>query len=72
MAITKYEINNKTYFEVYVCGNDSGGRKWQKRKRSIETLKKAQNIEFEFKRELAQAKEQSVILTFCPVTSPYK
>lgn len=64
MAITKYEINNKTYFEVYVCGNDSGGRKWQKRKRSIETLKKAQNIEFEFKRELAQAKEQSVPYRF--------
>ncbi len=64
MAITKYELNNKFYYEVYVSGNDSAGKKWQKRKRSIETIRKAQTIEFEFKRELAQAKEQAVPFRF--------
>jgi integrase len=64
MAITKYELNNENFYEVYVCGRDSAGKKWQKRKRCIETLKKAQTIEFEFKRELAQAKEQAVPFKF--------
>ncbi len=60
MAITKYELDNKIYYEVYVCGADSAGRRWQKRKRAIETLRKAQTIEFEFKRELAIVKESAV------------
>lgn len=64
MAITKYELDQKIYYEVYVCGADSAGRRWQKRKRAIETLKKAQTIEFEFKRQLALARERAVPLRF--------
>ncbi len=64
MAITKYELNTKTYYEVYVCGQDSAGRRWQKRKRSIETLKRAEKIEFEIKRDLALVREQAVPLRF--------
>lgn len=55
-----YQKNGKKVFEVYVGGHDSGGRRVQFRKRSIPTLKKAEKIQFEFKRELAKLKEQRV------------
>lgn len=60
MAIKSYEENGKKFFEVYINGNDALGRRVQKRKRSVESLRKAQTIEFEFKRELAQLKEEAV------------
>lgn len=60
MAVKSYEENGKKLFEVYVNGFDSVGRRVQKRKRSVESLRKAENIEFEFKRELAQLKEEAV------------
>lgn len=60
MAIKPYEENGKKIFEVYVNGFDSLGRRVQKRKKSIDTLRKAQTIEFEFKRELAQLKAEAV------------
>jgi len=60
MAIKSSIENGKKVFEVYLNGFDALGRRVQKRKRSIETLRKAQTIEFELKRELAQLKEEAV------------
>lgn len=60
MAINTYEENGKKLFEIYVNGLDSAGRRFQRRKRGIETLKKAQAIEFEMKRDLAKAKDEPV------------
>ena len=60
MAIKSYEENGKKFYEIYVNGMDSLGRRLQRRKNAIETLRKAETIEFEFKRELAQFKEQKV------------
>lgn len=60
MAIKSYEENNQKFFEVYINGFDNRGRRVQKRKRCIETLRKAQTVEFEFKRELALLKEEAV------------
>lgn len=60
MAIKSLIENGKKVFEVYVNGSDALGRRVQKRKRSIESLRKAQAVEFEFKRELAQLREEAV------------
>ncbi len=60
MAIKSYEENGKKLFEVYINGFDALGRRVQKRKRALESLRKAQAFEFEFKRELAQLKEEAV------------
>lgn len=60
MAIKSYEENNQKFFEVYINGFENRGRRVQKRKRCIETLRKAQTVEFEFKRELALLKEEAV------------
>jgi hypothetical protein len=60
MAIRESLINGKRYFEVYINGFDSAGRRIQRRKSKIETKNKAEKIEFEFKRELAQLKEEPV------------
>lgn len=60
MSIKSYEDEGKKLYEVYVNGFDSGGRRVQRRKQKIETLKKAQSIEFELKRELAKLREQAV------------
>ena len=55
-----YQKNGKKFFEVYIGGHDSGGRRVQFRRRSVPTLKKAEKIQFELKRELAKLKEQRV------------
>lgn len=60
MAIKESFLNGKKYFEVYVNGFDSAGRRIQKRRTRIETKNKAERIEFELKRTLAQLKEQRV------------
>lgn len=60
MSIKKYLKDEKTYYEVYVSGYDPRGRKVQKRKRDIETLKRAESIEFELKREIAKIKESAI------------
>lgn len=59
MAITGYLENDQKFYEVYVNGRDSRGVRFQRRKRGIETLRKAETIEFEFKRELANLREQN-------------
>ena len=60
MAIRSYFENGKKLFEVYVNGFDSRGIRFQKRKSKIETLKRAENIEFELMRELAKKREEKV------------
>lgn len=64
MAIRPYLQDGTKYYEVYLNGFDSGGRRVQRKKRGIETLKKAQNVEFEFKRKLAHLKEQKASFKF--------
>jgi integrase len=57
MAIKKYETNGKNFYEVYVNGHDTRGRRLQWRKRGIETLKRAENVEFDLMRKLADRKD---------------
>lgn len=60
MSINSYTENEKTYYVVYINGRDSRGQRIQRRKTKIETRRKAEHIEFEFKRELAKLKEEVV------------
>jgi integrase len=60
MAIKTIEKNGKKIYEVYVNGLDSRGRRVQKKKRGIGTLRKAEVAEFEIKRELAKLREEQV------------
>jgi len=60
MAIRTYLENEKKMFEVYVNGFDSRGLRVQRKRTGIETLRKAETIEFELKRELAQKREDAV------------
>ncbi|MBC7385754.1 MAG: site-specific integrase [Cryobacterium sp.] len=60
MAITPYMENGKKLFEIYINGFDSRGRRIQRRKRGVDTQRKAEVTEFEMKRELAKLKDQAV------------
>ena len=60
MAIKMYEEEGKKLYEVYINGSDSKGGRYQRRRNGLESLRKAQTVEFEFKRELAQLKSQKV------------
>ena len=62
MAISTYTLKGKKFFEVYVNGFDIRGRRVQMRKRGISSIKKAQDLEFEFERELAIRKESEIHL----------
>jgi integrase len=57
MAVKSYLKNGKKLYEVYVNGFDLRGRRIQRRKRGIESVRKAEDIQFEFERELAIQKE---------------
>jgi integrase len=60
MAIKQYVEKTQKLYEVYVNGNDARGERVQWRRRGIETLRKAEMVEFELKRKLAMAKESKV------------
>lgn len=62
MAIRTYNENDKKLYEVYVNGNNSRGTRVQRKRSGIETLRKAEQVEFELKRELALLREQKVPL----------
>lgn len=64
MSVKSKVINGKTYFEVYVQGSDSSGKRIQMRRRGLESLRAASQIEFELKRELANLKDQKPTFTF--------
>jgi len=59
MAIKTYSLKGKKLYEVYVNGFDARGKRTQMRKRGIESIKKAKDLEFEFERDLAKIKEGS-------------
>lgn len=60
MAIKTYIENGKKFYEIYVNGFDSRGIRVQRRKKGLDTLRKAEMAEFELKRELAKLKEEAV------------
>lgn len=62
MAISNYTLNGKKLFEVYINGSDLRGKRVQMRKRGVTSLKKAEDLEFEFNRELARIREEDIHL----------
>ena len=62
MAIKSYTSKGKKLFEVYVNGFNSRGKRIQMRKRGVESITKAKDLEFEFERELALHKNAEVHL----------
>lgn len=60
MAIRTYFENGKKIYEVYVNGFDSRGVRVQRKRKGIESLPKAEKIEFELMRELAMLKEARI------------
>ena len=59
MAIKHYVESGKKLYEVYLNGFDARGKRIQRRKRNIESLRKAETIEFEYKREMARLREEA-------------
>lgn len=60
MAIRTYIENDKKLYEVYVNGFNASGMRVQRKRRGLLTLRKAETVEFELKRELAKLKEKDV------------
>jgi len=60
MAIRTYFEDGKKNYEVYVNGFDSRGVRVQRKRKGIESLPKAQKVEFELMRELAVLKEARI------------
>jgi len=60
MAIKVKIKDGKKFYEVYVNGRAKSGERVQMRRRSLESLRKAEEAEFELKRELAKLKECGV------------
>ena len=64
MAISNYSAKGKKLFEVYVNGFDNRGKRIQMRKRGVESVRKAKDLEFEFERKLALLRDGEVHLRF--------
>jgi integrase len=62
MAIRTYLEDGRKKYEIYVNGFNSRGDRIQRKRNGIETLRKAETIEFELKRELAKLREEKVPL----------
>ncbi len=60
MAIRHYIKNGKKLYEAYINGYSARGTRVQRKRKGIETLRRAEQIEFELKRELALLKEEKV------------
>lgn len=60
MAIRTIVKDGKKLFEVYVNGFNARGSRVQRKRTNIDTLRKAEGVEFELKRELAILKESRV------------
>lgn len=60
MAVRTIIKDGKRLFEVYVNGLNARGTRVQRKRTNIESLRKAEVIEFELKRELAILKESKV------------
>ena len=64
MAINQYTKDDKTFFEVYVIERDKAGKKFQRRRRGIPSRRRAEQIEFELKKEVEAAANQKVPRTW--------
>ncbi len=62
MAIRESIVNGKKVYEVYINGFNARGTRVQRKRGSIESLRRAELVEFELKRELAILKESQVDL----------
>lgn len=60
MAIRTYVKDGKKLYEAYINGFNSRGLRIQRKRKGIETLRKAEQVEFELKRELAKLKEEKI------------
>jgi len=60
MAVRSYLKNGKKLYEVYVNGFNSKGTRVQQKRTGIETQRKAELVEFELRRRLAQLKEEKI------------
>lgn len=60
MAIRSYVENGEKLYRVYINGFSTRGDRFQRRKKGIKTLRAAETIEFEFKRELAKLREENI------------
>lgn len=60
MAIRTYVKEGKKLYEAYVNGFNARGVRVQRKRKGIETLRKAEIVEFELRRELAKLKEEKV------------
>lgn len=60
MAIRNYTEDGKKLYEVYVNGVNARGVRVQRKRRGIETLRKAEVTEFELMRELAKLREEAI------------
>lgn len=59
MSISSYTLKGVKFYKVYVNGFEPRGERFQRKRKGIDTLRKAETIEFEFKRELAKLREES-------------
>jgi integrase len=64
MAVRTYIEDGKKLYEVYVNGFNSRGVRIQRKRKGIETLRKAETIEFELMRELSELKELRGVFTW--------
>ena len=64
MAINPYSKDNKTLFEVYVIGRDDRGNKIQRRRRGISSRRKAEQVEFDLKKEVELVVNQELPMTW--------
>lgn len=62
MAIRSYTENGEKLYRVYINGFSLRGDRFQKKKKGIKTLRAAETLEFEFKRDLAKLREESIHL----------
>lgn len=62
MAIRTYIKDGKKFYEAYVNGFSRRGTRVQRKRSGLETLRRAEQVEFELKRELAKLKEEKVHL----------
>jgi integrase len=60
MAIRTYIEKGKKLYEVYINGADARGIRVQRKRKGIETLRRAETAEFELMRELAQIREEKI------------
>lgn len=64
MSIRPYQVNGQSFYEVYVHDLNVHGKRMQKRKRGLQTLKAARDLESKFKAEIYLEKGKPQRLTW--------